>query len=312
MKQAVIITAIMVWGLVALEAEPMDILNRIDVTISSKPEENGNVTDGSMRYRINDDLSARIALRNRTNTEPGILEGYFASLNLATTTTTEVYLLPVSFYKRLSNEFIFSLGAGAYFSMSKQQTAGFLQNEELPVTGYEEYNTNSYEDESASRFYGPLIAFSTAIEKRSLSMNARIEAVPVFIYSAVNTFRMSPIVDGRWTDSWDGIGYPYISAILKGRILFLELDVQYEFQRYLWHYAQAISGTPPLTWASSPAEAMTLSHTFTLLTNVLLPLVKNGNVILGYGRKFLWTDAGDQGNYENDKAIFNIGFDFSR
>jgi len=266
-----------------------------------------------MRYRINSDLSARLALRSRTSTEPGVLDDYHSSLNLATTDTTELYALPVSWHKRFSESLAMDLGAGAYVSVVKQQTAGFLQILD-PAGTTSQYNTNSYEDETNSSFYGPLAAFGIDLNANPISIKARVEVIPDFFLSAENTFQMSPMVMGTWSDSWTGMGYPYINATLKGRVFFVEMDAQYEFQRYPWHYASSTGSSLPLDWdsAENATEAMTLSHSFTLLANILLPLVKDGDVILGYGRKFLWTDAGDQGSYENNKAVFNVGFDFSR
>jgi hypothetical protein len=315
MKQSIVFVLLAILVLQTASADLGDALNRLNVMISSRPEEGGNVTDGELSYRLGEKLSSRLLLRSKTSTESdelGEAGDYFASLYQSAASVTEIFLFPVSLFLPLSSGLSINAGVGAYLSAMNQKTAGFFQTKD-PVGSSSLYNTNSYEDQTSGSFYGPLVAVGGNVQAGPISLYGWLDLVPVFFFAASNSFQMSPLVDGTATKSWDGMGWPYLASGLRGRIFFIELDARYEYQRYPWSYATPV-GDPqalPLLWGEY-SEALTQSHTVTLIGNIVLPILRDASIIIGYGRKLAWTDAAAFGNDFTNKGVVNLSFDYSK
>ena len=297
-------------------------LDRLRFSASSQPDQDGSAFNASLEYAFSPSLSSSIRFERIVNAVGEALDlgadaasGLpiaTASANLQRSDSTELFVLPVQLRLDILGSEGLTLGAGLYASFNTVHDVGFFALNAAVPSFASLPATNSYESDSRSQYYGPVLTLDTLLSWGFLTLRPRIVIVPLFFFTEKSSLEIRPLLasSGKGQISYTSTGLPYISLSATAKLFRLfALDAVYEMNR---QDAQLLSApdTGHSLWWGDPKTIVNTS--LKLIGNILIPIGKMGELKLGAGALMSSVSVGGGSASSSSKPVFNIEYTLNR
>jgi hypothetical protein len=292
-------------------------LSNILFGMKTLPVENGSGFDGYLGYKFSDAFSTEVLLKNvysAATSEPEFTDDNGASLsskalNLVRQNVTEIFVLPVEYSIKAGGFGKITFSAGAYISMSSEKNVGFMKFVPAVNSGA----TNSYDADTATTFWGPLITLEDSLDLGFVSFRPRVLFVPYFWFHEKRSLSIDPMYEsfGIGKLAYDSSGSPYFSIslddisiplnrILPIRGLSIGADIAYESQKYDTRYITDTSTATVAQTEWGEIRQTNTNTTFSFMGAIGFTFENGSDIRFGFGQK---REVATEYNKETKKTV---------